>query len=350
MPEEKETSLIPLTPEELDAAASEVFEKQQPSEPDPALKLINDRLDLSSDQDSYREQFLKAAEDSDWRRKVPALAKEYFETLHRLEEQKRFLHGYGQTYPELTAEDPWYTGNIARIAFLESSAPDASSALSTQPLSTSAAPLTAGAEDQQQRSNAFYRSGDVWAVCYEGKTYHFQHTVGFQYIWILLRHSGQELAAKRILALCNAGAADSVSEQDVRNDDLSTQDNLQERSDSLAIAQCEARAREIGEEITKAKRNGEEAEVTRLRNELEQIAEHIAKDRALSGKTRKFSNDDERARSTVTIAIKRAREEMGKRSSEMANYFKDEISTGKDCIFRDAQTTWRLDEPTTTKQ
>src|SRR5215472_3344693 len=69
-------------------------------------------------------------------------------------------------------------------------------------------------------SNAFYREGEVWLIRYEGQSYHFKPAVGFLYIWTLLRHPGCELAAKQVLALSNAGAIRSVSEDEIHADVL----------------------------------------------------------------------------------------------------------------------------------
>lgn len=120
---ERQTPLVKLTTEELETVATEAFEAQQSSEQDPSLKLINERLDACIGQGGYHKRFLTAIASDDWRLKVPRIAKEYFDTLHHLDQQKRFLCWYGQAFSDLVAQDSWYANNITRIAFLENGTP-----------------------------------------------------------------------------------------------------------------------------------------------------------------------------------------------------------------------------------
>jgi hypothetical protein len=128
MSEQKQGPLNPLTSEILEAAAAEAFGEQLPSEPDTALKFINNRLDLGSNQISYREKFLRAVADGDWM-KISPIAKEQFATLHRTRDQKKFLLwysefllGYGQSVPGFAAEIAWCNQMLELISRLKDAA------------------------------------------------------------------------------------------------------------------------------------------------------------------------------------------------------------------------------------
>ncbi len=194
-------------------------------------------------------------------------------------------------------------------------------------------------------SNAFYQDGNTWIVTFGGQTHHFRGLVGFRYISVLLRHAGHELICKQILTVCNSGAAQNVQERELGDSDLSIGEVRQEYSDEQAVREYKARAREIIIEITRARQKYEDVEVQRLQGELEAITEHIQQQRGKSGKTRAFATDADRARTTVTKGITRACEEMAKSNKKLAAYFRDTITTGTACIFRDLAISWQLEKP-----
>ena len=101
---------------------------------------------------------------------------------------------------------------------------------------------------------------------------------------------------------------------------------------------------ELIELMFDAERAGQTDEVLRLREMKEDLEDNIKKAYGLSGRTRKASDSDERIRKTVTRAVDRALDKIGKKEGdELAVYLDDHLEKGFVCSFRkDLKIDWKI--------
>jgi hypothetical protein len=94
------------------------------------------------------------------------------------------------------------------------------------------------------------------------------------------------------------------------------------------------RARELGEEIKEAEAWSDRGRVEKLREELEQIGEELARSVGLGGRDRKAASSAERARVNVQKRIRDALRKLEERSPELARHLEWAIKTGTFCSYR----------------
>ena len=162
------------------------------------------------------------------------------------------------------------------------------------------------------------------------------HQLGLEYIALLLQSPGRPMSA---LAVRNANV-DVRATAAVREMEVSDGHLYQERSDATAMRQYKAEAARLMEEIADAKGRGDERRYAELLEQLETIEEHVRADTGRGGQSRKFSDEAENARVSVTKAIKRAIEAIGKQNSATADHLQTNIVTGAELMYRDALTHW----------
>jgi hypothetical protein len=212
--------------------------------------------------------------------------------------------------------------------------------------------------------NRFYRSGDTWITSYQGENGSHAHQVGWDYILHYLRHAGEEINNIQMETLGNYPASAGCATlddrfEDDRFEDLDASDSSASDDDSNAVIDRKSmeaykkRLREIRDETATAERKGEAVEVARLRNEFEQLAQHIrANSQAIGRATRRrrFSDDEEKARQRVSAAVRRVYKQMeSNHCPKTVAYFKHFLKLGKPGVLRDINTTWILDKPTKAK-
>jgi hypothetical protein len=202
--------------------------------------------------------------------------------------------------------------------------------------------------------NLFYRSGDTWITSYQGENGSHAHQVGWDYILHYLRHAGEEMDNIQMETLVNYQASAGFATLDDRFEDSDSSDSSASDDDSNAVIDRKSmeaykkRLREIRDEVATAERKGEVVEVARLRNEFEQLEQHIhANSEAIGRATRRrrFSDDEEKARQRVSAAVRRVYKQMeNNHCPKTVAYFKKFLKLGKPGVLRDVNTTWILDK------
>jgi hypothetical protein len=193
------------------------------------------------------------------------------------------------------------------------------------------------------KDNRFVREGSLWFISHDGETAHLRTMVGLEYIAILLRNPLKDIEARGILAMspstgsgveCNAAIESEIVSGEAGSD--------YELLDPKARQQYQARARVLEKAIADAKDRQDTAKRDELNRELEFIADQLSADTGLRGKTRKFSDDNEKARMSVTNAIQRALEKIETVAPKTAAYLKLQIKTGSSLTYLDKNTLWKF--------
>ncbi len=176
-----------------------------------------------------------------------------------------------------------------------------------------------------------------WAVGPEGAVGTLPDLKGLHYLRHLLRRPGQNIAAAELAAAAGGHAGAVIVEH-----------SPGEIIDRRALAAYRTRLSDIDGELAEAESWADEARLGRLRLEREALLDQVAAAAGLSGRHRKFSSADERARIAVRKAIAAALSRIERHDPALARLLRDAVRTGADCRYDPdpgRPVTWVLDPP-----
>jgi hypothetical protein len=144
-------------------------------------------------------------------------------------------------------------------------------------------------------NNVFRKKGQVWLVRFaDGEDFILLPSKGAAYLHLLLSQPRSQLSA--IDMACRVA----------KNRDQYALGSAGEKSDREALAAYHAKLVKLREELQKAKDNNDPGDQEKIQEEIESYTQQIREARGLGGRLRKESDDRERVRKAVGIAVKRA--------------------------------------------
>jgi predicted ATPase/class 3 adenylate cyclase len=195
-------------------------------------------------------------------------------------------------------------------------------ATSPEPAAPAAAPTTSG---------RFIREGDVWAITYEDRTFRIRDTKGLRYLADLLAAPRREVPAIDLAATSGSGPraiAAGVAAEAGLAPVVRTTDPL---LDSAARGAYRDRLRDLQEEIDEAERFGDGERASRAREEFEFLARELTVATGLGGRDRRAPSDAERARQSVSKAIRQTLDRIEKHDRALAAHLRHSIRLGALC-------------------
>jgi hypothetical protein len=201
-------------------------------------------------------------------------------------------------------------------------------------------------------ANLFRRVGKAWELAFDGLAIPTQDSKGIRHIHYLLRRPGQPT---HVLELVHAAeGATTPTEGLDRPPNATVLEEIGASSDGFGdagpladrktIKQLWQRQKEIDAEIAEAEELGDSDRAEALRGEKDWILSYLAGAVGLDGKPRVAGSAEEKARTTVRQAIKRALEEIAKVHPSLTEHL-GAISTGNFCCYDppgDSPPTWEL--------
>jgi tetratricopeptide (TPR) repeat protein len=176
------------------------------------------------------------------------------------------------------------------------------------------------------RVGTLRRDGDVWTVVFDGRTTHVRDMVGLAHLVRLLGAPGREVHAAELAAAVSAGAEDAPAARAVSGD-------AGVLLDARARADYETRLRDAGAELAEARRLNDRGRSERLAEEMEFIAAELSRGFGLGGRTRRAGSTAERARVSVTRAIKYAVDRIAEHDAALAEHLRLAVRTGTFCAY-----------------
>lgn len=167
-----------------------------------------------------------------------------------------------------------------------------------------------------QIGNTFVLQGDMWVVSFEGTTAYMSNSVGMAYIARLLAEPQQELAAVTLLA-ARAGIDPrfaSGSSGEILTDE--TRENYRRRY------------QELQDEMEEAKTNNDLGQIETFEGEMEALTNELASATGLGGRSREKS-DIEKVRKSVSMAVSRDIERIGKQHEALGRHLLAAIGSGR---------------------
>ena len=169
------------------------------------------------------------------------------------------------------------------------------------------------AVESPERDGVFLREHDYWTIGYGGRMFRLKHQRGFDYLAQLLGAPG---AAIHALELTGNHAALEADTAPVLDED--------------ATLAYRARIERLQSELEEAKARGD-VRGEKLEEELEFLSRELSQAVGLGGRDRAMASTAERARSSVTRALRRATAAIAAADADLGSHLDTTLKTGTQC-------------------
>jgi tetratricopeptide (TPR) repeat protein len=158
---------------------------------------------------------------------------------------------------------------------------------------------------RQNAENVFRREGDYWSVVFDGQTVRIRDMKGLRYLARLLADPGREFHVVDLAADERGGPVETAG---VIAPGLSFRDggDAGEMLDACAKAAYRRRLIEIEEDLQEARALGDASRVAQATAERDCIVGELSRAVGLGGRDRRAGSAAERARASVTRAVRQA--------------------------------------------
>jgi hypothetical protein len=184
--------------------------------------------------------------------------------------------------------------------------------------------------------SVFVRMGDYWIVRYQGQPAILKATRGLDYLAYLLRHPGREVHVRELIGT----AIDLATPASCGSSPAASRDVITARLrygvpllDSQAKLEYKRRIDELRKDVQEAERSNDSYRAGTARHEIDTIAERLAAAVGLGGRDRRASSDAERARSAVTMRIKKDIKRTAEVLPLLGRHLAARIKTGYLCSY-----------------
>src|SRR5215210_4273359 len=190
-----------------------------------------------------------------------------------------------------------------------------------------------GADDPHDSDlNTFRREGDHWSVVFEGRTVRMRDLKGIRYLARLLAYPGREL---HVLDLVAAESGRVAGTEGSRATGLSRTglDDAGEMLDARAKDAYRRRLAEIEDDIEQARALDDTEREAQADAERDFLVRELSRAVGLHGRDRRAASTSERARVSVTRAIRHGMARVGEHHPELGEHLDRTIRTGKYCAY-----------------
>ena len=196
-------------------------------------------------------------------------------------------------------------------------------------------------------AGVFCREGDYWTVTFEGRTDRIRDLKGMRYLARLLAEPGREFHVLDLVAAETAGGArgDPGTTAALSRSGLGDAGEL---LDPQARRAYRRRLAEIDDDLEQAERAGDSERTAQAAAERDFLVRELARAFGLSGRERRASSASERARASVTRAVRQAIARIGEHQSELTEHLRRTVRTGTYCAYLPdprASSAWQLERP-----
>ena len=187
-------------------------------------------------------------------------------------------------------------------------------------------------DDGQRSPNGFRQDGDYWSISFQEHTFTLRDLKGLHYLARLLAHPGREF---HVLDLVASGVAPSATPPGTADPELTP--TGWGDSGSLLDAQAKnayrRRLAEIDEDLEDAQLMRDSARVVQAEAERDFLIRELSRAVGLSGRDRRAGSTSERARVSVTRAVRHAMHRIQKHDPQLGEHLDRAIRTGTYCVY-----------------
>jgi tetratricopeptide (TPR) repeat protein len=179
-------------------------------------------------------------------------------------------------------------------------------------------------------THAFLREGEYWSILYDGRTLRLKDSKGLRYLSRMLTDPGREFHALDLLA--GEAGSSSRSRPSVENPHL-VESDVGELLDARAIGEYRRRLSELDSDADEARAMGDHERAARAETERDTIVDALAGAVGLGGRARRAGDPAERARVSVTKAIRSALDRIKRDCPDLHRHLAATIRTGTYCSY-----------------
>lgn len=187
--------------------------------------------------------------------------------------------------------------------------------------------VRAGAAAEEHR---FCREGDYWSVMFEGRTTRLRGARGLRYLARLLTQPGREFHALDLVIEDDRPAPENARDERTA---LAPVRDAGEVLDRRAKEAYRRRLEEIEHDLVEARQSGDAYRIEQAIAERTFLARELARAVGLGGRDRRVGSHAERARASVTLAIRRAMARIRAAHPSLADHLDRTIRTGTFCVY-----------------
>jgi hypothetical protein len=188
-------------------------------------------------------------------------------------------------------------------------------------------------EDQPVANpNVFLREGDYWSVTFDGHTVRVRDLKGMRYLARLLAEPGREYHVLDLVA-AETGPSATVDGDPVADVPRSALGDAGEILDARAKEAYRRRLAEIDDDIEQARAIGDAERSAQANTERGFLIRELSRAFGLSGRGRRAASASERARASVTRAIRQAMTRVGEHHPQLGEHLSRTIRTGTYCAY-----------------
>jgi 7-cyano-7-deazaguanine synthase in queuosine biosynthesis len=175
----------------------------------------------------------------------------------------------------------------------------------------------------------FRREGDFWKVWFENESASLKDSVGLRHIARLLASPRSQMPCTTLLAL-EAGHSGPTPVG-----------SGGEATDKQSVRTYHARLQQLADDLAEAKLANDVHRQAEIREEAGKIEAHLKSTTGLGGEPRPAADDNEKARQTVTTAIRRSVKAMDTKHRYLREHLGKYLKTGVFCSYEpDPEITW----------
>ncbi len=201
-----------------------------------------------------------------------------------------------------------------------------------------------GTEEQPvSELNVFRREGDYWSVAFEGRTVRVRDLKGIRYLARLLADPGREIHVLDLVA-AESGMDAGVVGGRVAGPSHPGLGDAGEMLDRRAKDAYRRRLGEIEDDIEEARALGDAERAAQADTERDFLVRELSRAVGLGGRDRRAASASERARVSVTRAVRKGIVRVGEHHPELGEHLDRTIRTGTYCAYVPdprAPTGWR---------
>ena len=171
------------------------------------------------------------------------------------------------------------------------------------------------------------QEGEYWAFHYEGNVARLRDSKGLRYLARLLRSPGQEVHALD-LVVGDSGAGTAPGRASEHELSRAGAGDAGAMLDPQAKAAYRRRLEDLRDELDEATYNNDMGRAARAQEEMDFLLAELSAAVGLGGRDRKAASDAERARQSVTRAIKGAIERLGEAHAPLGDHLRTTVRTG----------------------
>jgi AAA ATPase domain len=179
-------------------------------------------------------------------------------------------------------------------------------------------------------SAVFRREGEYWSIAFDGDAFRLKDSKGLHHLSVLLAAPGREIHALELVSAVHGHAANRTpADVELRPETGDGTRILDER----AKAEYARRLQELESELAEAEDWHDPERASRLRIEIDFIANELGAAVGLGGRDRAAATNAERARVNVTRAIKAALVRIAEHSPSLGRHLGATVRTGTFCMY-----------------